>query len=482
MREEDLSYFEEDEFKESLARYEDMLNGGPSVYLEADELTDIAEYYLVNNDEERANACIEYALQLHPGDVDPLVFKARQAMFKGDLDKARSLRDSITDPADREVYFLNAELMIREKREDEAEHYLHRLADEMESEKELFIYDSACIFLDYGLYNYAEEWSEWLMGLQSDAKACQLKGEVYLATEQYEDAISVLDTALDLDPYSLTAWNMMAEAHFMREEFYEAIEAADFALAIDETNARAQLMKANSHFHQGHNEEAHEAYQKYIEEHEADELPYFFDGICLTNLNRLDEALAQLRKAEALAQGMSVEQQQLYLQLAFVYSKLKAAQTALFYLEKAREEDKNNLEYNLLKGHILQENGDVARATACFEQAIEESKNPARTKHSIAVSLSENGRYGEAVTLLLEVIQEDPENMGRRCYAYLAYCFLKLERYDDYLFFLNRAGHDDPDNAQFIFGDSFPGIRPEEYYPYAYKEIKGVFPDDSDHV
>lgn len=46
MEEEDLSYFKNEEFKHNLAQYEAMQNGGPSVYLEADELTDIAEYYL----------------------------------------------------------------------------------------------------------------------------------------------------------------------------------------------------------------------------------------------------------------------------------------------------------------------------------------------------------------------------------------------------------------------------------------------------
>lgn len=43
MSTEDLSYFQEEEFKKNLALYEQMLQGGQSVYLEADELTDIAE-------------------------------------------------------------------------------------------------------------------------------------------------------------------------------------------------------------------------------------------------------------------------------------------------------------------------------------------------------------------------------------------------------------------------------------------------------
>ena len=86
MSTEDLSYFQEEEFKKNLALYEQMLQGGQSVYLEADELTDIAEYYLVQNDTDKAMACIQYALNIHPGSIDPLIFLARQKMFNGDIE------------------------------------------------------------------------------------------------------------------------------------------------------------------------------------------------------------------------------------------------------------------------------------------------------------------------------------------------------------------------------------------------------------
>ena len=39
------SYFEDPEFKEILAKYEGMVNDHTSIYFDAEELTDIAEYY-----------------------------------------------------------------------------------------------------------------------------------------------------------------------------------------------------------------------------------------------------------------------------------------------------------------------------------------------------------------------------------------------------------------------------------------------------
>lgn len=480
MREEDLFYFEEDEFKNCLARYEDMLNGGPSAYLDADELTDIAEYYLVNNDEQAANDCIDYALRLHPGDVDPLVFKARQQMFKGNLKEARTIRDCINDQTDREVYFLNAELLIREEKAGEASAYLWHLAGEMREDKALFLYDCACIFLDYGDYDIALEWTRWMLSLKPGFKALLLIAEIQIAAECYQKALVSLDKALDIDPYSVKAWNMVSEAHFLQEEYYEAFEASDFALAIDECDPYARLMKANCQFHQGHYEEAHALYRVYGEQQNNSELPYFFDGICLMNLNRMEEALEALQKAEELAQGISSEQQQIYLQLAFVNSRLQHLYVALQYLDKAYLEDGEALEYNLFKGRILLENGYTEQALRLFVMAIENSKLPTQTKYAVAVSLSENELYKEAVRLFMEVTGEDADNLGRNSQAYMAYCFFKMEDYDKFLFFLKIAGRVDKENAQAIFGASYPGVLPEEYYLYAYKDLKGYYPDDTD--
>ena len=48
------SYFEDPEFKEILAKYEGMVNDHTSIYFDAEELTDIAEYYASQEKEAEA--------------------------------------------------------------------------------------------------------------------------------------------------------------------------------------------------------------------------------------------------------------------------------------------------------------------------------------------------------------------------------------------------------------------------------------------
>ena len=48
------SYFEDPEFKDILAKYEGMVESHTSVYFDAEELTDIAEYYAGQGEEQKA--------------------------------------------------------------------------------------------------------------------------------------------------------------------------------------------------------------------------------------------------------------------------------------------------------------------------------------------------------------------------------------------------------------------------------------------
>ncbi len=481
MREEDLSYFEDDEFKEALARYEAMTGGGTAAYLDADELTDIAEYYAIRGEEDKANQCIDYALRLHPGDADPLVFKARQQMLKGNLEEARRIRNTIANKQEREVFFLDAELLIRKEQVAEASNYLQQQAIHEEEDLGLYCYDCAGIFLDYNQYRFAREWAERMLTYSpNDTRAYLYIAESYIMEEDGEKAVPWLDKVLDADPFSSKGWNFMAEAYFMASLYDKGIEAADFALAIDAHDERAILMKANCHYQLGGYEEAHRLYAQYIDEQGPDEPSCLFDGISLSNMGQYEEALKQLKLAEGMTNYSPSDLEQLYLQLSFVRSKLgqvEEAHDALGEAIAAGGED-STLEYDLLYGHILLENGNFEEAMEHFGRAALESTDALQTEYYIAVSLCENNRFKEALPYFRHVNQEDKTEIGVRCLSYLAYCYFYLEEYDLYIHYLKLAGKQDPVSTQHIFGNTYPGVQPEEYYAYAHKQLKGTFPKD----
>ena len=58
------------QFDDILKRYEAARSAGSSIYLEPDDLTDIAEYYMTREREQDADKVIRLALALHPDSVE----------------------------------------------------------------------------------------------------------------------------------------------------------------------------------------------------------------------------------------------------------------------------------------------------------------------------------------------------------------------------------------------------------------------------
>ena len=115
------SYFEDPEFKDLLAKFEGMVENHTPTYFDAEELTDIAEYYATKGEEQKAEEVIDFALRLHPNNTDALVFKSRSLYIKGKLSEAYQVMNLIEDTSDREVKFLKADLLMEERRMEEAE-------------------------------------------------------------------------------------------------------------------------------------------------------------------------------------------------------------------------------------------------------------------------------------------------------------------------------------------------------------------------
>ena len=290
----DLKYFESSEFKDILATYETACEAGSQPYMEADELTDIAEYYsMVCHDDERAEEAITLALQLHPDAVDPQVFKARQFMQAGELGTAEDLCNAIEDQQHREVIFLRAELMVREERVEQAATMLLQTAYAIQEDSDYFLYDSAYIFIDW-------------------YKTWQVMADTNLGLSNNRLALTYIERMLDVDPFATVSWNWRAEAYCELGEYPEALNSTEYALAIDAQNERATQLKAWVLLQLEHYPEALALYERLIEWSPDNEQNWLYASYCLLDADRIEEALAAIEKAEALAQGMSSEQAVIY--------------------------------------------------------------------------------------------------------------------------------------------------------------------------
>ncbi len=504
-QDDDLSYFESSEFKKILARYEAAKEDGAALYMDADELTDVAEYYaMVCHDDERAAVVIDEALQLHPDAVDPQIFRARKKMLDGDTRTAELMCDAIEDQTHREVIFLRAELMIRQDKNADALDYLQETAETVEEDLDYFYYDSAYIFIDYEDYSSALKLSEELEEIAPKwFKTWQVRADVLLAQENYEAANTYIEQLLNVDPFYVEAWNWSCEAHCGMMEFDKAIESSDYALAVDPQNERAMQLKAWALMQVPNYESAHEIYQQLQHMNPSFGLNYMYDSICLSDQGKMDEALKMVEKAEELSDERSIVQHGMIEQHIHILTELHDTQNALRLvdvLEKRSEENEVQFDHNFMRARIYAVSHQLEKAVEYLNVCAD--KYPSELPYVYYQSgqicfdsgyymlakdyfnLLLNATYGKTETPPSndDIPRISEEYLHANAYAYLAACCLELREYDASMEYMRNAVNQDATNLRELFENVLPeGIPADDLLDYYYYHLYGAWPIDSDH-
>lgn len=478
-------YYQSRHFLRLLHRYEKAVSEGHVPYLEADELTDIAEYYMTGKQDAKANQAIQTAINMHPGSVDPQIFLARQKMFYGQLEEARSIIEAITEQQDCEVIYIRAELLIREEHVYEASDFLHEQMAMMQDSLDTYLYDCTSIFMDYDQWEVAKEWLELLRDtFPTHPQLLIMEAEIQMGLDDYENALTMLQKILDEEPYNSDAWNLLAETYVALEMYADALEAADYSLAINPQDSNALLMKANAYMHDDQMESAIECYKRYLEAQPDDLSVQISLAICYSSEERFKEVLPLLKKAEQYARNLPDRESdlpQIFQMRAFALSRLNRTKEALATIAQAREfcEKSEMWKLDMIEADIYLYCDKTKLAEEYFVAALEKSPSQGETLFNIAVSYSNAGYDDIAIELFNDVWTIYGKQEGKFVVPHIANCYLHKNDMENFLKYLNLAPFCDRETTHALFRDRFPDIDPEEYYAYAYKEIHGVFPPNN---
>lgn len=480
------SYYQSRHFLRLLHRYEKAVSEGHVPYLEADELTDIAEYYMTGKQDAKANQAIQAAINMHPDSVDPQIFLARQKMFYGQLDEARAIVDAITEQQDSEVVYIRAEILIKEEHAAEASEFLLGQMNLMQDCLDTYLHDCVAIFMDYDQWDLAEEWLERLRESFPDHPQLSImEAEIEMGLDNYEDALTMLQKILDDEPYNSEAWNLLSETYVALEMFPEALEAADYSLAINPEDSNALLMKGNAYMHDEQMGAAIEQYKQYLEAQPDDLSVQISLAICYSSEERFKEVLPLLEKAEQYARKLPDRESdlpQIYQMRAYALGRLDRIPEALAIIEKARElgDESQAWKYDMTEADIYLQCKQTDLAEKTFASALARSPEPGETLFTIALSYSNAGYIDCAIDLLDDVWTIFGTQEGKFVVPHLANCYLQKNDKKNFLKYLKLAPYCDREATFYLFRNRYPGIDPEDYYTYAYKEIHGDFPKSSD--
>lgn len=470
-------YFDSNEFRDLLAEYEKAVNTGQPVFMDADELAEIADFYQMTNRLDEAESTISLALSLSPGAIAPLTYRIHEALYQGDTQKAWQLLDQITETNEPDYIYNRAEILIAEGRIKEADTYFREEFRKVSPEEyQDFVVDVASIYSDYG---YSEKAMEWMVrAKQEDTPDFkELMARTLFGLGKYKDSEKLFNELIDTDPFQKRYWNALASAQFMNEDYSNAVQSSEYAIAIDPEDPESLIAKANCLYRLNDYEQALDYYRRYLQYEANDVFAILHEGTCLINLGMNDEAIRRLEQGIVIAKAEMEDNAptylaELYEELAFAYNEKGEADKSLEYLKKTDSLDCDHVQIEVIKGHVMLSAGRIEEAEEYFRNAVINSENATQTLLRVIVSLYDN-KYIEASYKMLQKFFRIAEKDNTEGYAYMALCCHDLKKYDEYLKYLKKACEQNPKECHTVLSHLFPEeLAPEKYYEYLQSKMK----------
>lgn len=437
------SGFEQQEFKDALAQYEEMIKGNTTSYFDADQFADFAEFYASQSRYDDASQVIDYALNIHPGNSDILIVKAHILIDLDKVDEAKTIVHIIGEDS-VDLILLKAELLLYDNKADEAEALLNdMLITRNDIEKEDYV-DVAYLFWGENMELKAVEWFTKAAELYpKDAYIKMDMASCYTEAEEMDKAIDIYNKLLDENPYHPDYWYELGKVYYIMGDYNKAIEAYEFVLTIVPLHPRAQLMMAHCYFKLENYEESAQYYLKYSNWEPESEMPYFFCGLCYFTMEKYDTAMEYFAKALEASQKGSPQLIDIYSYIALTYSKQGRTEDAMYFIDRAISQDEDCAESYVYKGRFYLILEDKDNATLCFEKALLIDPDDLKTYNDIGSAYFECKDYQTALPFFQKMIEIDP-SYGLTS-IYLAYLYLQLGDKDNFQVAFTKAVEESPE-------------------------------------
>lgn len=297
-----------------LKRYEEARQSGEMIYLDSDDLIDIAEYYHSIFQYDKASETADYCTELHPDEASALLFKARMALIdEHDAKKAEEAFSQVKDPDNYiEAAYIESELLIYRGKVQEAETLLQTKYTEFLAEREAdssLAYDDeelarmpldiAMMYADLGYEGLAKSWMEKMSAPveEMEYEYFETWARIWHASGQTDKVIENLNKALDYDPYNFNGWMELYDTYYNSHNITKASDCAEYALAIDPDSDEALMAMGCVRYDQGRYDEALEYYAKCAQLYPDMEQPCLFMGSVYLEKRDVATAMKHFRDA-----------------------------------------------------------------------------------------------------------------------------------------------------------------------------------------
>lgn len=464
-------YYNTKGFKDLLCRFEEAEKNGQRIILDPEEYTDIAEYYYNRSNAEYAKEIIDYAISIYPGATEPMLFKAKLALWEDDdTIKAEECAEQIEDKTDPEYYYIKAEILLTDGMNEEADAYLEECCEGIdEDDRDFFMIDVADIFADYDDMERAEAWLNKSEVVDSVEYKEQL-ARIMIGKGMYGESEKLLNELIDKDPYAARYWNSLASSQFSNNDIEGGIRSCEYSIAINPNDKTALFNMANGLYNLGNYTEALKYYRKYNELCPNDENGELLVGFCHLLLEDYDNAIACFEKIEERMNLDPPNAVELYKNWAWALFRQDRIDEGLKTLDKTKRLPCDHNEMLIFRGSLLIGSDRYREAKDCFLKAARDAGYTSEVFTKIAIVIYDCG-FDDIAYRMFRLIYS--HNSGwTKGYAHYAACCYGQKKTEEFVDALEKAIRYSPNLTKEVFKAVFPDDpMPQRYYDYMLKKM-----------
>ncbi|MFO0323204.1 MAG: tetratricopeptide repeat protein [Bacteroidota bacterium] len=435
-----MSEFEGDglsneDFENSLKRFEEMVSSNETQFFDADELEEIIDYYLQWFNIDMAKKAIDYATKQYPYNSSIKIKKAQYLSSQHHTRDALALLNEVeaVESSNSELYMTRGYIYSQIGLSKQAIENFKTALNLSEHKDEVYV----AIGIEFLNDEKAED------ALYYFKKAIKLNPENEVAlneislcfelTTKSEEAISFYENYIDENPYSYYAWFNLGISYNRISLFEKAVEAYDYAIAIKDNFSSAYFNKANSLAQQDKYVEAIEVYKETFKYEEPDANTYYYIGECYENLSQYDDALVNYNRAIKLDPAHA----DAWLGIGIVLDYQNRITESIHYIKKAIEINPHMAEYWYVFAEVQHKLGFLEEAAAAYIRVIELGYDEFDVYIDYAKLLYDGEYYKDCEKILAEGIEKFP-NTPELIYR-MSGLQMELGRKQDGMIFLKNA-------------------------------------------
>ena len=223
------------ELEDLVRRFFSSINHHSNEYFDVDDYIDIIEYFIDQEIIKYAHLALREALLAFPDEETILDKQAELLMLDGKPKDALLVLNSIVLPQNSMTFGLRGECYTRTAQVDNARAAFNTLIEMCNPDDILTTFtDITQLMNECEMYSLTLEFADKALALfPNDIDITKEKGYALHQLGKGEEAITLFNRIIDLDPYNTMAWTCLSQIYYDSDNLTEAIRCFDFILAIN---------------------------------------------------------------------------------------------------------------------------------------------------------------------------------------------------------------------------------------------------------